>query len=77
MRIRIQNHSGKQPVNFFFFFAERLVDTDTKGHATPDKQGKKRDKKSNKGENRPINDLERVLNGNVAGHSLDGKRARG
>lgn len=58
------------------FFTERLVEADAKGHTTLDRQGEKRVKKD-KAENRPINDLERVLNGKVAGHSFDGKRARG
>jgi len=44
------------------------------GHATPD-EGKKRGGKREKAENRTRTGLERVLNGNMAGHSLDGKWA--
>lgn len=40
-------------------------------------QGKKREKKKDKAENRPRTGLEQVLHGKVAGHHLDGKCAHG
>ena len=52
---------------------ERLVETNTAGHATADK-GKKREKRGET-ENRTRIGLERVLSGKMAGHGLDGERA--
>jgi hypothetical protein len=45
-------------------------------YATSD-QGKKREKNRDTAGNRPMTGLERVLNGKVAGHSLEGERSRG
>ena len=56
-------------------FTERLVETNAAGHAMQD-EGKKRGGKKEKTEIRTRPGLERVLNGKVAGHSLDGKCAR-
>lgn len=57
------------------FFTELPVETNTAGHAMPD-EGKKRGEKKDGAENRTRPSLEQVLNGKVAGHSLDGKCAR-
>ena len=55
-------------------FTERLVETNTAGPAMPD-EGKKRDKKRDKAENRTRTGLERVLDGKTAGHGMNGERA--
>jgi hypothetical protein len=68
-----KNHATRRAVKIF---TERLVETNTAGHAMPDGGSKKRGGKKDKAENRTRPGLERMLNGNVAGHSLDGKCPR-
>lgn len=67
----MENHAS---IELEKIFTERLIDTHGAGHAMPD-GGKKREKKRDKAENRTRTGLERVLNGTMAGHGLDGKRA--
>ena len=69
---QLKNHASRRAVKIF---TERPVETNTAGHATTD-EGRKRAGKRDKAENRTRPGLERVLNGKVAGHSLDGKCAR-
>ena len=67
----MENHTSRHLVKIS---TERLVETHGVGHATLD-EGKKRDKKRDKAENRTRTGLERMLDGKMAGHGLDGKRA--
>ena len=54
---------------------ERLVETRTAGHATVDEGKKRGGKKDQAAENRTRTGLERVLNGKMYGHDLDGECA--
>ena len=65
----MENYTRRQLENIF---TERLVETHGTGHATPDR-GKKRDKKGDKADNRTRSGLEQMLDGEMAGHGLDGE----